>query len=54
MTTYPSPKSTLTPISHLGQNCDLEEGKVVSYPETSIDPIQLPINNNNKNKYIRS
>ena len=31
-TTYPSPKSTLTLISHLGQNRDLGEGKVVSQP----------------------
>ena len=26
LTTYPTPKSTLTPTSHLGQNCDLGEG----------------------------
>ena len=35
---YPSRKSTLTFTSHLGQNCDLKEGQVVSYTETSIDP----------------
>ena len=28
-TTYPSPKSTLTLTSHLGQNCHLGEGQVV-------------------------
>ena len=29
-TTYPSPKSTLTLTSHLGQNCDLREDQVVT------------------------
>ena len=37
LTTYPSHKSTLTLTSHLGQNCDLREGKVVSNSETSTD-----------------
>ena len=30
--TYPSPNPTLTPISHLGQNVGLGEGKVDSFP----------------------
>ena len=36
-TGYPSPRSTLTLTSHFGQNCDLGEGSVISYPGTSID-----------------
>ena len=36
--TYPFPKLTLTVTSRLRQNCDLGEGKMVSYGETSIDP----------------
>ena len=32
--TYPSPKSTLTLTSHLGQNVGLGEGSVGSFPET--------------------
>ena len=35
--TYPSPKSTLTLTSHLGQNVGLGEGKVDSFSETYID-----------------
>ena len=34
----PLPKSTQTIAPQLGQNCDLGEEQVVSYPETSIDP----------------
>ena len=36
--TYPSPKSTLTLTSHLGQNVGLGEGWVGSFPETNNDP----------------
>ena len=36
--TYPSPKLTLTPTSHLGQNVGLGEGYVGSFPETHNDP----------------
>ena len=32
--TYPSPKSTLTLTSHLGQNVGLGKGSVGSFPET--------------------
>ena len=32
--TYPSPKSTLTLTSHLGQNVGLGEGQVGSFPKT--------------------
>ena len=39
LTTYPSPKSTLTVTSHFKLNVDLGEEWVVSYPETSIDPV---------------
>ena len=37
MPTYPSPKSTLTPTSHVRKNCDFGEGWVVSYAENSKD-----------------
>ena len=35
---YPSPKPTLTPTSHVGQNVGLGEGQVGSFPETHNDP----------------
>ena len=41
MTTYPSPKSTLTLNSHLRQNCDLGMGRPVSYLKISNHPTFL-------------
>ena len=41
--TYPSPKSTLTLTSHLGQNVGLGEGMVGSLPETYIDMWQFTV-----------
>ena len=41
MTTYPSPKSTLTLNSHVRQNCDLGRGRPVSYLKISNHPTFL-------------
>ena len=41
--THPSPKPTLTLKSHLGQNVDLGEGWVGSFPEKYNDPKSLGI-----------
>ena len=38
LSTYPSPKTTFTPTSHLGKNVGLGEGQVGSFPETYNDP----------------
>ena len=38
ISTYPSPKSAITLVSHLGQNVGLGEGSVGSFLETQIDP----------------
>ena len=42
LTIYPSLKSPLTITSHWGRNCDLGEGLVGSFPETSTDPENVP------------
>ena len=56
LTTYPSPKLTLTLTSRLGQNDCLGEGQVGSFPESKIDPIYfcLPsiISNFTNNKSV--